>query len=190
MTKTFLLLWNLTLKHKVFSSKLKIPRTGDTKFLHTCRSTDTQNFREEKKTEKCPILHVTCHMLNITYHLSPDHHSMQLHLLRKSQEVWWCGWCGLVIYRRRRKKTCKPFSPNRPLGPFGLVVAMSVPDFVCPLPMQFVCVLGLVHTSLVRGPVHASLALAWSPKNGELFRIGHIIPPNWQFLTVIDRNWP
>ena len=56
-----------------------------------------------------------------------------------------------------------------PLGRFDLVVAMSA---CCPLPVRFFCVRELVHASLVRGLVHASVALAWSPKNGELFRNG------------------
>ena len=42
------------------------------------------------------------------------------------------------------------FAPNRPLGRFGLVVAMSALDWLtlwlCPLPMQLFCVRGLVGT--------------------------------------------
>ena len=62
-----------------------------------------------------------------------------------------------------------------PLGRFDLVVAMSVCVSVCPLPMRFFGVRELVHASLVRGLVHASVALAWSHKNGEVFRIGRVI---------------
>ena len=82
-----------------------------------------------------------------------------------------------------------------PMGRFGLVVAMYVSLFVtlfvCPLPMQFFASMDWCGASLVRGLVRsvprpwtgaeppltvdwcgASLALAWSPKNGEVFRIG------------------
>ena len=40
-------------------------------------------------------------------HLSPDHHSMQLHLVWKTQEVWWCScgrFCHLVMDRVKKIK--------------------------------------------------------------------------------------
>ena len=45
----------------------------------------------------------------------------------------------LSCIKRKKYMTENPcFLPNRPLGHFGLVVAMSVPDWdVCPLPMLF-----------------------------------------------------
>ena len=64
------------------------------------------------------------------------------------------------------------------LGRFFHRVAMSVcvGTYVrtCPLPMQFFCVRELLHASLIRELVHAFVALAWSPKNGEVFQIGRI----------------
>ena len=54
------------------------------------------------------------------------------------------------------------FSPNRPLGHFGLVVAMSVRVSVClsvPFPCDFFLLCGLVHATLVRGLVHESVEL-------------------------------
>ena len=65
-----------------------------------------------------------------------------------------------------------------PLARFCLVVAMFVrlsPYVSVPSPCNFFCVRGLVDASLVRGLVHASIALAWSPKKGEVFRIGRVI---------------
>ena len=85
--------------------------------------------------------------------------------------------CICPIIRISRESWCLPyavFSKNRPLGRFFHRVDMSV----CPLPMQFFCVQELVHASLVRELVHASVALAWSPKNGEVFRIGRVTPPS------------
>ena len=73
------------------------------------------------------------------------------------------------------------FSLNWPIGPIRSTscdVRPCVSVRVCPLPMPFFCVRGLVHASLVRGLVHASVALAWSPKNGEVFRIGRITRRN------------
>ena len=62
-----------------------------------------------------------------------------------------------------------------PLGRFGLVVAMSVHVLldVVPFPCNFCMVRG--GASLVRGLVRSVPRLAWSPKNGEVFRI--VDPP-------------
>ena len=56
------------------------------------------------------------------------------------------------------------------IGRFGLVVAMSIrvsPYVSVPTPYNFFSVRGQVHASHVCGLVHASVALAWSPKTGR-----------------------
>ena len=67
------------------------------------------------------------------------------------------------------------FSPNPPSGRFGLVVAMSV--YVSPPPVFFLLRpwTGAECPSSVDW-CRASLALAWSSKNGEVFQIGRITP--------------
>ena len=42
--------------------------------------------------------------------------------------------------------------------------------------MQFFCVGELVHASLVRELVYASVAHAWSPKNGDQIQASHSLP--------------
>ena len=48
----------------------------------------------------CHMTYVTCHLSPVTWHVSPDNHFMQLQLLWKSIEVWWCS------YRRPQLNEC------------------------------------------------------------------------------------
>ena len=69
------------------------------------------------------------------------------------------------------------FSPNRPFGRFGLVVAMCIYIClsVCPLFVKFFLRLWTGaerHSSM--DWCGASVALAWSPKNGEVFQNGQV----------------
>ena len=98
-----------------------------------------------------------------------------------------------------------------PLGRFGLVVAMSVPDFVCPLPMQFCfacvdwCGALLVH-GLVRSvpcPRHPFLKLNVStrvcdqgsgqhfPQFGSKARNLILVAAGfgWPFLILMAKRW-
>ena len=82
------------------------------------------------------------------------------------------------------------FSPNRPTGPIQSsshdVRPYLVFSFVCPLPMHFFCVRGLVRSAPcpwtgAERPSSvdwcgASLALVWRPKKGEVYRIGRVTP--------------
>ena len=52
-------------------------------------------YRPRGRFSKNHVSFVTCHQSPVTCHLSRDHHYMQIQLLWKSQEVWWCG-CGRV----------------------------------------------------------------------------------------------
>ena len=73
------------------------------------------------------------------------------------------------------------FSPNRPLGRFGLVVAMSICLSVY-LSVPFHIIFVLPPWTGAEGHLSmdwcgASVALAWSPKNRDVFQNGRIIPP-------------
>ena len=50
-----------------------------------------ENKKETKiRTKFCiQVSHSTCHLSTATCQMSPDHHFIQLHMLRKFQEVWW-----------------------------------------------------------------------------------------------------
>ena len=108
----------------------------------------------------------------------------------RAKIVWLCAksW---DLYVKTKKYAFEPllqFSPNLPTGPIRSCsrdVRLSVCLSVSLSPSHAIfCACGLVHASIVRGLVqasivrglmHASVALAWSPKNGEVFRIGCVL---------------
>ena len=69
------------------------------------------------------------------------------------------GWSKLLEGLLSLGPAPSSFHGIGPLGRFGLVVAMSVCVFVCPLPMRFFSV------DRVRSFACTESALAWSPKN-------------------------
>ena len=89
---------------------------------------------------------------------------------------------GMVFLGGYGSVQCLPSSSNRPTGPLGrfdLVVAMFVCLSTCvfvPFPCDFFGVGELVHASLVRELVYASVAHAWSPKNGDHIQASHSLP--------------
>ena len=62
-------------------------------------------------------------------------------------------------------------SKNRPLAD-SFIESRCLLACLSPSHAIFFCVWELVQASLVPELVHASVAIAWSPKNGEVFRIG------------------
>ena len=116
-----------------------------------------------------------------------DHiHCLALVLVSGNSSFWFC--CYRLTTTKTTQSEARPtrnssqsfnfFSSNRLIGPIWSssrdVRLWRLAGWLgCPLPMRFFCVRELVHASLNRGLVHASVALAWSSKNGEVFRIGH-----------------
>ena len=87
------------------------------------------------------------------------------------------------------------FLPNRPLGRFGLVVAMSIYLLPVPLQVNFLRPWTGVEGHSSMDWCGLSVALAWSPKNGELFQNGRnffapLISLMWSLYLLFHPQFP